>query len=73
MSLIKEAVSAIMESVGLGSRELITRLRDHVSSNDAQANLRAIDMGFKVNGTYSPTKAINITTEAFKLDLSRYQ
>jgi len=69
---IQEAVTAIMESVGLGNRALMMRLRDHVSSADTQASLRAIDMGFKVNGTYAPTKAINVHAEVCPIDLSKY-
>lgn len=71
---ISEAITAILNSEGLDKRSLCKRLHDHVSSTDAQASLRGVDMSLKLHGAFPAvtTKNLNVNIDISPVDLSRY-
>lgn len=71
---IQEAVSEIMNDIGLGKRFLVKRLKDHVIAPDPQASLRAVDMGLKLHDAYPAAKSmtLNLNSDVSPLDLSKY-
>ena len=64
---IQTAVSEILQRNGLTKQYRVNRLRELVDSLDSNVALRAIDMTFKLDGSYSPeTHNVNVRThEAF--------
>ena len=71
---IAEAITAVLNAEGLGTRVLVRRLRDHVRNDDPQASLRAVDMSLKLHGAYpaTVTKNLNIHADICPVDLSAY-
>jgi predicted transcriptional regulator len=60
---IQTAVSEILQRNGLTKQYRVNRLRELVDSLDSNVALRAIDMTFKLDGSYSPeTHNINVRT-----------
>ena len=60
---IKIAVAEILQRNGLTKQYRVNRLRELVDSLDSNVALRAIDMTFKLDGSYSPeTHNINVRT-----------
>ncbi|MBT9165316.1 MAG: hypothetical protein DDT23_01333 [candidate division WS2 bacterium] len=49
---IREAVEDLMHEEGLTKRYRIRRLKQHVDSPDGFISLKALDMSFKLDGTY---------------------
>ncbi len=65
---VKEAIEDLMNEEGLSKRYRIKRLRQHVDSPDGLISLKALDMSFKLDGSYAPEKHMNmdivITTQS---------
>jgi phage terminase small subunit len=60
---IQTAVSEILQRNGLTKQYRVNRLRELVDSLDSNIALRAIDMTFKLDGSYSPeTHNVNVRT-----------
>jgi hypothetical protein len=60
---IQTAVSEILQRNGLTKQYRVNRLRELVDSLDSNIALRAIDMTFKLDGSYSPENHnVNVRT-----------
>lgn len=53
---IKMAIEELMEYHGLTRSYRIVKLKDHVDHADPNVSLKALDMSFKLDGTYAPEK-----------------
>ena len=72
---IKEAIDTILESEGVTRQHLVKTLKKHVDGIDPNVSLKAVDMGFKLYGSFPATKQINLNanTEFIAVDLSQYE
>ncbi len=57
---IIEAIGELMQQQGLTHEYRIRRLKNHVDSKDASASLKALDMAFRLDGSYPSEKKINL-------------
>ena len=57
---IQQTIAELMDNCGLTRNYRIKRLKQHVDHVDPQASLRALDMSFKLDNSYPPTKSINL-------------
>jgi len=72
--LMQECIKVIMETEGLTRRKMVRRLSEHVDSRDAQASLRAIDIGLKLTDSYPAEKKVNVNfTAVIPVDLAKYR
>ena len=62
---IQTAVSEILQRNGLTKQYRVNRLRELVDSLDSNVALRAIDMTFKLDGSYSPENH-NVNVRTYK-------
>ena len=71
---IQLAIASIMEQEGLSRTRLITRLKHHVDSGDANVSLRAVEMGLKLHDSFPAARnmVLNATIDVSPLDLSKY-
>lgn len=72
---VKQAIDEVMENCGLTRTYRVIKLKNHVDNRDPGISLKALDMSFKLDGSYAPEKHvslsnINIGTEGFD---KRYQ
>ena len=66
---IKIAIDDLLDYHGLTKSYRVQKIRQHVDHNDPNVSLKALDMSFKLDGTYAPEKhqvvsaSIQITPE----------
>lgn len=71
---IFEAITAVMETEGLGRRHLIRTLKRHVDGKDAQVSIRATTEALKLHDAYPASKSVSLQiTAVCPVDLSRYR
>lgn len=71
---VKQAIEDLLEHHGLSRSYRVQRLRQHVDHADPSVSLKALDMTFKLDASYPPTKNINLNAEIdiSPVDLSKY-
>ena len=72
---IQKAIDVIMDTTpGMGTADLVERLRDHVYSEDPSISIKAVDMGLKLKDAYPAAriKNTNLNVEVKMVDLSKY-
>lgn len=71
---ITASIEALMEYNGLSRNYRIKKLKQHVDNPDANISLRGIDIANKMDGSYPPTKNINLNVpvQFHPVDLSKY-
>ncbi len=72
---IEDSIKALMEYHGLTKSYRIGKLKSHVDNTDPNISLKALDMSFKLDSSYPPTRNINLNVETdfSPVDLSRYR
>lgn len=73
---ITKSIEALMEYNGLSREYRIKKLRQHVDNVDANVSLKALDMSFKLDSSYPPTKNLNMNADVHifhPVDLSKYR
>ncbi|TWJ33408.1 terminase small subunit [Geobacter argillaceus] len=71
---IAEAITAVMETEGLGRRHLIRTLKRHVDGPDAQVSIRATTEALKLHDAYPANKSVSLQiTAVCPVDLDRYR
>ena len=80
MSLLKKpeiqaSIESLMEYNGLSKGYRIRKLKDHVDNADPNVSLKALDMSFKLDSSYPPTKNVNLNAQVqfHPVDLSKYE
>lgn len=72
---VKQAIEDLLEHHGLSRSYRVLRLRQHVDHADPNVSLKALDMSFKLDASYPPSKNLNVNVDAelFQpVDLSPY-
>ena len=57
------SIEALMEYNGLSKDYRIKKLKQHVDSPDGNISLKALDMSFKLDSSYPPTRNLNVNAE----------
>jgi hypothetical protein len=72
---IQQSIIELMDSCGLTRNYRIKKLKQHIDHVDPQASLRALDMSFKLDNSYPPTKSINVNMDVDinPVDLSKFK
>ncbi len=72
---IQTAITDLMEYHGLTKSYRIQKLKNHVDNRDPNVSLKALDMSFKLDNSYPPSRNINLNIDAEipVPDLSEYQ
>lgn len=55
-SEVRLAIDELMESHGMGRSFRVGKLKTHVDNRDPNISLKALDMSFKLDGSYAPEK-----------------
>lgn len=53
---VRLAIDELMESHGMGRSFRVGKLKTHVDNRDPNISLKALDMSFKLDGSYAPEK-----------------
>ena len=71
---IQQSIAELMDNCGLTRNYRIRKLKQHVDRIDPQVSLRALDMSFKLDNSYPPTRNINLNAnvDIDPVDLERY-
>ncbi len=72
---VTASIEALMNYNWLSRDYRIKKLKGHVDNQDANVSLKALDMTFKLDSSYPPTKNLNlnIPVEFHPVDLSKYE
>lgn len=70
---IQAAIADLMTHHGLTRSYRIGRLKDHVDNRDPNISLKGLDMSFRLDGSYAPSKHVNINIDIPLPDLSDYE
>ncbi len=72
---ITKSIEALLDYVGLTKDYRIRKLKKWVDHNDPSASLKALDMSFKLDSSYPPTRNINVEAQVqfHPVDLSKYE
>jgi hypothetical protein len=80
LSLLKKpqitaSIEQLMKYNGLSRDYRIRKLKDHVDNADPNVSLKALDMSFKLDSSYPPTKNVNLNAVVtfHPVDLSKYE
>jgi hypothetical protein len=60
---VQTAIKDLMEFHGLTGSYRILKLKGHVDNRDPSVSLKALDMSFKLDSSYPPTKSVNMNAE----------
>ena len=70
---IQTAITDLMEYHGLTKSYRIQRLKHHVDCADPNISLKGLDMSFRLDGSYAPTRHVNVNIDIPLPDLSDYE
>ncbi len=72
---ITKSIEALLDYVGLTKEYRVRKLKQHVDSLDGNISLRGLDMAFKLDNSYPPTRNINVEAQVqfHPVDLSKYE
>lgn len=73
---VKLAIEDLLEHIGLSRTYRVQKLRQHVDNADPNVSLKALDMTFKLDDSYSPSKNVNMNVNPelyIPVDLSKYR
>ncbi|MGO9531685.1 MAG: helix-turn-helix transcriptional regulator [Syntrophobacteraceae bacterium] len=72
---ITKSIEALLDYVGLTKEYRVHKLKGHVDNQDANVSLKALDMAFKLDSSYPPTKNLNLNVpvQFHPVDLSKYE
>lgn len=63
---IREAIDSLMENEGLTRAYRVKKLKQHVDHNDPGVSLKALDMSFKLDGSFIERRMnLNVNTHSF--------
>jgi hypothetical protein len=70
---VQEAITDLMDQVGLTKRYRIAKLKRHVDNKvDPHVSLKALDQSFRLDGSYAPTGSEGPTVSYTKVDINLY-
>lgn len=69
---INAALADLMEYHGIGRSSRVQKLAEHIESRDSQTSLRALDLSFKIDGSFKERQEPQTPTIAL-VDLSRFR
>jgi hypothetical protein len=70
---IQTAITDLMEYHGLTKSYRIQKLKNHVDNRDPNVSLKALDMSFRLDNSYPPSRNVNINIDIPLPDLSEYE
>ena len=70
---IQTAITDLMEYHGLTKSYRIQKLKNHVDNRDPNVSLKALDMSFRLDNSYPPSKNVNVNINIPLPDLSEYE
>lgn len=68
---IRKVLSDLME-IHLPQGYRIQKLRQHTDHQDPSVSLKALDLSWKLDGSYAPEKHLNLTANISPVDMSKY-
>lgn len=68
---VREALNDLLE-LHLPQSYRIKRLREHTDHSDPAVSLRALDLSWKLDGSFAPEKHLNLTAAISPVDMSKY-
>lgn len=60
---VQMAIDELMEFHNIGRSFRISRLAQHINHNDPVVSLKALDLSWKLDGSYAPEKSMNISID----------
>lgn len=74
---IRQAIDEVMDNCGLTRTYRVRKLKKHVDNRDPVVSLKALDMSFKLDGSYAPEKhavaELSLFALAAQLEDKRYR
>ena len=73
---IRDAIDSLMESEGLTRAYRAKKLKNHVDHVDPHVSIKAIQEANKMDGSYAPTKQVNLNVHTFidaPIDITDYE
>ena len=71
---VRQAIEDLMDYHGLSRSFRVKKVREHVDNPDPNVSLRALDMSWKLDGSYAPKKSVNLLADIdIPVDLSKYR
>ena len=70
---VKMAIGELMDYHGMGRSYRIGRLKDHIDNQDPVVSLKALDLSWRLDGSYAPEKHINVEVRTSYLDMLHQQ
>jgi len=58
---IRQAIEELMETSGLSRSYRVQKLKEHVDNRDPGVSLRALDMSFRLDASYPPTRNVSLS------------
>jgi len=66
---VKMAIGELMDYHGMGRSYRIGRLKNHIDNQDPVVSLKALDLSWRLDGSYAPEKHINLEAKMTYLDI----